>query len=134
MKRPCSDVARTPVSRKEEAEPLTAWRHWRWPRCCSAAQPCPDSATPWTAALKAPLSMGLSRQEHWSGLPFPPPEGLPNPGIEPKSPVSPALAGGFFTTEQQESPGKPWTCVHVCKSVCTLANEAVCACRAGSCR
>ena len=39
----------------------------------------------WTVALQAPLSLGLSRQESWSGLPFLPPEGLPNPGIEPRS-------------------------------------------------
>ena len=49
---------------------------------------------------QAPLSVGFSRQEYWSGLPFPPPGDLPNPGIEP---MSPALAGGFFTTEP---PGK----------------------------
>ena len=42
--------------------------------------------------------MGFSRQEYWSGLPCPPPGNLPDPGIEPLSPVSPALAGGFFTT------------------------------------
>ena len=46
----------------------------------------------------APLSMEFSRQEHWDGLPFPPPGDLPNPGIEPGSLVTPALAGGFFTT------------------------------------
>ena len=54
-----------------------------------------DSATPWTVAYQAPLSMGFSRQEYWSGLPFPSPGDLPSPGIEP---VSPALAGRFFTT------------------------------------
>ena len=43
--------------------------------------------------------MGFLRQEQWSGLPFPSPEVLPNPGIEPVSLMSPALAGGFFTTE-----------------------------------
>ena len=43
--------------------------------------------TPWTVAYNAPLSMGLSRQEYWSGLPFPSPEDLPNPGIEPGSPA-----------------------------------------------
>ena len=42
--------------------------------------------------------MGFSRQKYWSGLPFPPPGDLPNPGIEPVSLASPALAGGFFTT------------------------------------
>ena len=50
---------------------------------------------------QAPLSMGFSRQEYWSGLPFPFPGEVPNPGIVP---ASPALAGGFFTTEP---PGKP---------------------------
>ena len=44
-------------------------------------------ATPWTVAHQAPLSMGFSRQEYWSGLPFPSPGDLPNPGIEPRSPA-----------------------------------------------
>ena len=43
--------------------------------------------TPWTVAYQAPLSMGFSRQEYWSGLPFPSPGDLPNPGIEPGSPT-----------------------------------------------
>ena len=47
--------------------------------------------TLWTAAQQAPLSMGFSRQEYWSGLPFPPPENLPDPGIEPVPLMSPAL-------------------------------------------
>ena len=55
--------------------------------------------TPWTVALQSPLSMGLSWQEYWSGLPFPLTGDLPDPGIEPSSPVSPALASMFFTTE-----------------------------------
>ena len=54
--------------------------------------------TSWTAAQEAPLSMGFPRQEYWSGLPFLPPEDLPNPGIEPSSLSSPALARGFFIT------------------------------------
>ena len=54
--------------------------------------------TPWTVARQAPLSMEFSRQEYWSGLPCPRPGDLPNPGIEPMSLLSPALAGGFFTT------------------------------------
>ena len=44
---------------------------------------CPILATPWTVACRAPLSMGFSRQEHWSGLPFPSPGDIPFPGIEP---------------------------------------------------
>ena len=53
---------------------------------------------PWTEACQAPLSMGFSRQEYWSGLLCPPPGDLPDPGIEPISLMSPALAGRFFTT------------------------------------
>ena len=56
--------------------------------------------TPWTVARQAPLSMGFSRQEYWSGLPCSPPWDLPDPGIEPHLLhwQSPALAGRFFTT------------------------------------
>ena len=70
-------------------------------------------ATLWTLACQSPLSMEFSRQEYWSGLPFPPPGDLPDPGTEPMSLVSPALAGGFFTTV---SPGKP-VCVCVCMCI-----------------
>ena len=49
-------------------------------------------------SYQAPLSIGFSRQEYWSGLPFPPPEDLPDPGSEPVSHLSPALASEFFTT------------------------------------
>ena len=52
----------------------------------------------WTANHQAPLSMGFSRQKYWSGLPFPSPGDLPDSGIKPLSPASPALAAGFFTT------------------------------------
>ena len=55
-------------------------------------------ATPWTVAHRAPLSTEFSRQEYWSGLPFPTPGDLPDPGIEPAYLASAALAGGFFTT------------------------------------
>ena len=54
--------------------------------------------TPWTVAHQASLPMGLSRQEYWSGLSFPSPGDLPDPGIEPVFLMSPALAGGFFTS------------------------------------
>ena len=60
-------------------------------------------ATLWTVALQAFLATGFPRQEHWSGLPFPSPWDLPDPGTEPESLVFPVLAGGFFTTEP---PGK----------------------------
>ena len=54
--------------------------------------------TPWTVTHQVPLSMGFSRQEYWSGLPCPPPGDLPDPGIEPVSLTSSAVASGFFTT------------------------------------
>ena len=57
----------------------------------------PLFATLWTSAYQAPLSMGFSRQEYWSGLPFPPPGDIPDPGMELASLMSPALAVGFFT-------------------------------------
>ena len=60
-----------------------------------------DSATLWTIAYQAPPSMGFSRQEYWSGLPFPSPGDLPNPGIEPGSPT---LETDALTSEP---PGKP---------------------------
>ena len=62
---------------------------------------------PCTVAGQAPLSIEFLKQGYWSGLPFPPPGDLPNPGIEPMSPASPALAGGFFTSLPLEPPGKP---------------------------
>ena len=67
------------------------------------------SVTLWTLAHEgvshyASLSAGFSRQEYWSGLPYPSPGDLSDPGTEPESPASPALAGRFFTTEP---PGRP---------------------------
>ena len=61
--------------------------------------------TPWTGVYQVPGSMGSSWQEYWSGLPFPPLGDLPNPGIEPASLESPALAGGFFTASHLGSQG-----------------------------
>ena len=54
---------------------------------CLDAKSCPTLAIPWTVACQAPLSMGFSRQEYWSGLPFPSPGDLPDPGTEPRSPA-----------------------------------------------
>ena len=77
--------------------------------CFSQVQPF---ATLWTVALKAPLSMRVSRQEYWNGLPCPPPGNFSDPGIEPTSLMSPALAGRFFTTSAtSEAP---------CSSSCNL--------------
>ena len=74
-----------------------------WANVCSVMS---DSLRPHGLYVpcQVPLSMELSRQEYWSGLPFPTPGGLPNPRIETASPTSPALAGRFFTTQP---PGKP---------------------------
>ena len=76
---------------------LCAWRaqslKHAWLFCDSMNCTCP-----------VPLSMGFSRQEYWSGLPFPPPGDLPDPGIESTCPVSPTLVGGFFSTEPPEKP------------------------------
>ena len=86
--------------------------------------------TPWTVVCQAPLSTGSHRQEHWIGLPFPSPGDLPDPGMETASPVSPALAGGLFTTEPRGMPyssipllkyGRPLTLV----SFVLLANLTV---------
>ena len=65
------------------------------------AQSCPTLCNPWTVAYQAPLSMGFSRQECWSGLPFPSPGDLPDPGIKP---WSPALRADALPSEP---PGKP---------------------------
>ena len=77
------------------------------------------SATLQTVAHQAPLSVGFSRLEYWSGLPFPPPRDLPNPEIVPLSLMSPALTGGFFTTSPTWEATKPskrpekiaWVCL-----------------------
>ena len=68
-------------------------------------------ATPWTAAHQAPLSMGFSRQEYWSGLPFPSPGDLPVPGIEPGSPTLQA------SSLPSEPPGKPFKGAGDCRAV-----------------
>ena len=66
--------------------------------CAELLQSFQTLLTLWTVALQAPLPKGFSRQEHWSGLSCLLPEDLSNPGIEPTSLTSSALAGGFFTT------------------------------------
>ena len=69
---------------------------------CVDTQSCPALVTLWCLACQVPLSMGFSRKEYWSGLPFSPPGVLPDPGTEP---ASPALQAGFFIAELL---GKPW--------------------------
>ena len=77
-----------------------------------------SSAIPQTVVCQAPLSMGFSRQEYWSGLPFPSPGDLPNPGTEP---TSPALPGGFSNTEPSVK------CSHfLCLFVCFVLGLCCC--------
>ena len=75
---------------------------WKWKVKVKSLSCVRPSATPWTAALQAPLFMGFSRQEYWSGMPSPSPGDLPNPGIEPGSPALQADA------LPSEPPGKPY--------------------------
>ena len=78
-------------------------------------------ATPWTVACQAPLSVEFSRQEYWSGLSCPSPGNLPDPGIEPVSLTSPALAGGFFTISATwEDPLKCPGFLYALMSKCTV--------------
>ena len=78
--------------------------------CCLVGKSCLSLATPWTAARQAPLSMGFSRQEYWSSLPFPSSGDLPDPGIEPRSPV---LQVDSLPAEPQGKPRKP---IHLVKN------------------
>ena len=89
---------------------------WLWSWChgpelasvrAQSLQSCLTLATLWTVARQDPLSMGFSQQEHWSGLPCPPPGDLPNPGIEPTSFPSTTLTGGSFTTSAT-CEARPW--------------------------
>ena len=76
------------------------------------------SATPYTVAPQAPLSMRFSWQEYWSGVPYPPPGNFPDPGIKPTSLTSPALEGGFFATSATAEIGKPR--LYVRRDLCIL--------------
>ena len=71
---------------------------------CQVASVISDSVSPRTVARQAPLSMGFSRQEYWSGLLYPSPGDLPKPGIEPVSPVAPALQVDSLPLSHQGSP------------------------------
>ena len=82
--------------------------------------------TPWTVTHQAPLSKEFSRQEYWSGLLFPTPGNLPNPGIEPTSPVSSALAGRFFITAHLESPRNSLDGIFYSFCSTKLTNEILC--------
>ena len=75
--------------------------------CAKLRQSRPTLCNAMDDGHQAPLSMGFSRQEYWSGLPFPPPGELPHPEMELESTVTSALAGRFFTTEPPGKPMKP---------------------------
>ena len=100
-------VGREPLSWVDEIAGLllAEWSGDWVPKRCMYAQLCPTVCDPWTVTCQAPLSTGFPRQEYWNGLPFPSWGDRLNPGIEPTSPVSPALAGRFFIAEP---PGKPY--------------------------
>ena len=68
------------------------------------AQLCPAFATPWTIAYQGPLPVGFSRQDYWSGLPFPSPGDPSDPGIEPVAPASPALQADSLLLSYWRSP------------------------------
>ena len=89
-------------------KPRRGFVMWHKMTYSSLAQPRPTLCDPWTVAHQAPLSMGFPRREYWSGLPFPPPGDLPDLGIEPRSPASPALqVVFFFFFFAAELPGSP---------------------------
>ena len=86
-----------------------------------------DSATPWTVAHQAPLSMGFPRHEYWSGLPFLILGYLPDPGIEPASPMSPALQVDSLSTEPCGDSGflgfMSWFLLSLCLSTPAVGSE-----------
>ena len=84
---------------------------------CLVAKSSATLVTPGTVALQAPLSIGFPRQEYWSGLPFPSPGDLPNPGIKP---VSLHWQEDSSTTEP---PGKPYACAYVYVFVCVYITD-----------
>ena len=99
---PCERVARAYRSVQLPAGILTAgplgflicgvsWLEISHCVCVCVSQSCPNSATAWTAAHQAPLSVKFSRQEYWSGLPFSSPGHLPNSGFKPRSPALQAI-------------------------------------------
>ena len=87
-------------------------------RACSVTSFLSDSATLWTVAHQAPLSKGFPRQEHWSGLPFPSPGDLPNPGIEP---TSPALQADSLSLSHQGGPLH--RIMHTCEAASVISNS-----------
>ena len=92
--------------------PLTQFRSEN--RTCQLLSHVWLFAIPWTVFYQLPLSMGFSRQEYWSGVPFPSPGDLPGPGTEPVSLMPPALASRFFTTSAASEAPPPHTRTWLC--------------------
>ena len=83
-------------------------------------------ATLWTVANQAPLSVWFSRQEYWSRLPRPPPEGIPDPGVEPLSPASPALHADSLPLSLWGSPCTYMGCLNVWMYIHPCLSESLC--------
>ena len=109
-----------------DTEPTSVTHAWKKFLLFSCSVMSNSYVTPWTVSCQAPLSMGFSRQEYWSGLLFPSPGDLSDPGMEP---VSSALVGRFFTTEPAGKPKRslPNTFVCVCVCVCVFIFSFGCA-------
>ena len=102
---------------------LSDWLHLVWSSLCvlSHFNRVQLFVTPWAVARQASLSMGFSRQDYWSGLPFPPPGDLPNAGMEL------ALAGGLFTSSAtQQSPGPSYCCRYYFILFCQVVLHCIC--------
>ena len=109
---------------------VSIWSPQCVPNCFSRVQ---LFVTLWIVAHQAPLSMGFSRREYWSGLPFPPPGDLPHPGTEARSLMSPASASGFFTTSATwEAPSLlgDIPCIQITSFVFLPGNVLPCICSA----
>ena len=109
---PCAETLHSaPATGELHGIPESCLAHSRGLRCVlSCFHWVLLCVTPWTVAHQTPLSMDFSRQDYWSGLPCPPPEGLPNPGIKPVFLMSPAVVGRSFTTSVTWSLG---LCLHL---------------------
>ena len=108
----CSQARPTPPQRAAVASLTSSFFFVRQlsflPVCCGlVTQSCPTLCLPLDCSPSGSSVHGFSRQEYWSGLPLPPPGDLSNPGIEPKSPVSPALQADSLLLSHQESPSAP---------------------------
>ena len=104
----------------EELFDLT-WQEIKWKWKCLSLSHVRLFVSPWTVAHQASLSTGFSRQEYWSGLPFPSPGDLPDPGIKP---VSAALVGGFFTTAPIHSTMIFSSVAQSCPTLCDPMNRS----------